>query len=449
MTAQTAMSARWLPGFLQRAATDSLMRNSLYLMISTVSTAGLGYFFWLIAAHNFTKQQIGVGAAVISLCSTISLVTYLGPSAMLIERLPKSEHSSEWTAIFRRTCLATAIVTGLVMAALVLPATLISHNYRVFFAGPSEILIVIASAGTTTLLNLIGFAFIAARRAGRFLSMQTLVSAAKLICVFPLAAFGTVGLVAAWVVSATIGVVVAIVWLVPTMHLGERRNYASHRSAHLPQRVRGRPRQRTRHRSPYSGPSSSYMRRLVGQHLTSVGELTPLLLPVLVVTRLGAEPNAYFYVTWMMGSAFFLVSPAVAIAVFAESVRANARLRDEVTKAMKIIAALLIPAMLVMIVCGRIILGLFGASYAAAGYTLLILLAISAIPDAVSNVATSIWRVSHRLGYAAVLNLGIMVMTLAGAWFLMPPLGITGVGVAWLIAQTAGAVASMTAYTYV
>jgi hypothetical protein len=67
----------------------------------------------------------------------------------------------------------------------------------------------------------------------------------------------------------------------------------------------------------------------------------------------------------------------------------------------------------------------------------------------VSNVATSIWRVSHRLGYAAVLNLGIMVMTLAGAWFLMPPLGITGVGVAWLIAQTGGAVASMTAYTYV
>ena len=42
------------------------------------------------------------------------------------------------------------------------------------------------------------------------------------------------------------------------------------------------------------------------------------------------------------------------------------------------IAVLLAPAMVVMIFGGRFILGLFGASYAAAGYGLLILLAISA-----------------------------------------------------------------------
>ena len=444
------MPVRRLPGLLRRTATDSLTRNSFYLMASTVTTGGLGYFFWIIAAHSFTKQEIGVGAAVISLCSTISLVTYLGPSVMLVERLPKSEHSSKWAATLYRTCSATVIVTAMVMAIAVLPAVLISHNYRSFFAGPSEILIAAACAGTTTLVSLIGYAFIAARRAGRLLSMQTLVSAAKLVCLFPLAAFGAAGLVEAWVVSAAIGIVVAIVWLVPTMGLGRRSNHRSRRSTGSPQGVRGRLRRRARHRRPSNAPSSSYMRRLVGHHLTSAGgALTPLVLPVLVVIRLGAEPNAYFYVTWMMGSVFFLVSPSVATAVFAESVRANASLRNEVAKAMKIIAVLLIPAILVMIAGGRIILGLFGASYAAAGYTLLIVLAISAIPDAISNVAISIWRLSHRLGYAAVLNLGMMVTTLTGAWFLMPPLGITGVGIAWLIAQTLGALASLTAYTHV
>ena len=164
-----AMPVRRLPGLLRRAATDSLARNSFYLMASTVTTGGLGYFFWIIAAHIFTKQEIGVGAAIISLCSTISLVTALGPSVMLVERLPKSEHSSKWAATLYRTCSATAIVTAMVMAIAVLPAVLISHNYRSFFAGPSEILIVAACAGTTTLLDLIGYAFIAARRAGRLL----------------------------------------------------------------------------------------------------------------------------------------------------------------------------------------------------------------------------------------------------------------------------------------
>ena len=447
--AQVALPARWLPGILQRATTDSLVRNSLYLMASTVTTGGLGYLFWIIAAHIFTKQEIGVSSAVISFCSTISLITYLGPSAMLIERLPEREHSPEWTVVFYRTCSATAIVASLVMAA-VLPTILISYSYRSFFAGPTEILLAIASVATTTLLNLIGSAFIAARRAGRYLSLQTLVSVEKLVCLFPLAALGAVGLVEAWVASTAIGIVVAIAWLVPTMGLGKRPNYESRRSIRIPQRVQHRPRKQARHRRRPSVLSRSYIRRLVGQHLISIGgALTPLLLPVLVVTRLGAEPNAYFYVTWMMGSAFFMVSPSVATAVFAEGVRAKASLKNEIAKAMKLIAMLLIPAMLVMIAGGRIILGLFGTSYAAAGYRLLILLAISAIPDAVSNVATAVWRVTYRLEYAAVLNLGIMVIALASAWFLMPSLGITGVGVAWLIAQTWGALASLPAYIHI
>ena len=115
--------------------------------------------------------------------------------------------------------------------------------------------------------------------------------------------------------------------------------------------------------------------------------MTPLVLPVLVVLRLGVTLNAYFYITWMMGAAFFMVSPAVAQAVFAEGVRAGSDLRTAVVKALRLITVLLVPAMAVMIVGGRFILGLFGASYAAAGYGLLILLAISALPDAVSNVA--------------------------------------------------------------
>jgi hypothetical protein len=151
-----------------------------------------------------------------------------------------------------------------------------------------------------------------------------------------------------------------------------------------------------------AGPSAEFLRRLAGQHLTSVGaSVTPVVLPVLVVLRLGVTPNAYFYVTEMLGGVFFMISPSVSVAVFAEGVRTGADLRAVVVKALRVIAVLLAPAIVVMVAGGRLILGLFGASYAAAGY-------------------------------------GILVMTLAGAWVLMPPLGIAGVGVAWLGAQTLG-----------
>jgi hypothetical protein len=451
MMAQLPLPIRRVPGYLHRVRSDSLVRNSLYLMSSTVVTAGLGYLFWALAAHAFTRRDVGIGSAVISLCSTAALLTYLGSSALLIERLPGSERSSKWTAVLVRVCLATAGVTAVATAATV-PVLLTSHDYRLFFSAAPPILVAVVGAAAWTLVNLLGAAFIAARRAGRLLSLQTLISTAKVVFLIPLAAagVGAAGLVEAWVASAVLGVGVGAVWLVPGMQLGRRPGLRPHRRAAVAPESRARQYRRPSHRRTPAPLSSHSVRHLLGQHLTSVGgAVTPLLLPVLVVLRLGVTQNAYFYITWMMGAAFFMVSPSVASAVFAEGVRVRSGLRSAVTKALQVILVLLAPAVAVMIVGGKFILGLFGPSYAAAGYGLLILLAISALPDAVSNVAVVICRVTQRLRYSTVLNLAILFMATIGAWVLMPSLGIEGVGVAWLGAQIIGAIASLPAYAHI
>jgi O-antigen/teichoic acid export membrane protein len=444
--AQTAIRTSRLAGFVQRATSDSLVRNSLYLMASTVTTAGLGYIYWIVCAHVFTKQEVGVSSAVVSMCTTVSLLTYLGPSAMLVEQLPRSEHSPEWTATLYRVCSATTLVTG-VATALVVPPILLSHNYQLFYVGPFAVLIAVLGAAAVTLLNLLCAAFIAARRGLGVLIIQTLVSVAKLLLLFPLARDGAIGLVDTWLISAVLGVIVGIVWMIPQIGLGRKSNYKSHRSAGAVRSARRTRRRPARHRRGRSLPDRVYIRRLVGQHLTSVGGMvTPLLLPVVVVMRLGDASNADFYITWMMGSVFFMVSPSVATAVFAEGVRSGADLRSEVNKALRMIALLLMPTMMMMMIAGRPILMVFGASYAKADYVLLIVFAVSAIPDAVTNVAVSICRVNRRLGYSAGLNLGILVVTLVGGWVLMPRLGVIGAGVAWGGAQTLGAIASLPAY---
>jgi O-antigen/teichoic acid export membrane protein len=445
MMTQTFLTIRWLPGYLHRVRSDSLVRNSLYLMASTVVTAGLGYIFWAFAAHAFTRQEVGIGSAIISLCSTAALFTYLGSFAMLIRRLPPSEHSARWTATLIRVCSVTAMVTAAAIAVAV-PVLRTSSNYRLFFSSAPPILVAVVGASAWTLVNLLGAAFIAARRAGRLLSIQTLVSMAKVLLVFPLAAagIGATGLVDAWVASSALGVIAGAVWLVPQMGLGQRSGLHPRRRETVAPHFQLRLHRRPRHRRGLVPPSGGSVLEWLGQHLTSAGGvLVPLILPILVVLRLGVVQNAYFYITEMMGAAFFMVSPSVAQAVFAEGVRAHSGLRNLVVKALRVIAVLLAPVMAIMILGGRIILRLFGPSYAAAGYALLILLAISAVPDAVSNVAVAVCRVTNRLGYSTALNLGILVMTLGGAWFLMPSLGITGVGVAWLGAQTIGAIASL------
>jgi O-antigen/teichoic acid export membrane protein len=429
------------------ATSDSLVRNSLFLMASTVVTAALGYIFWIITAHMFTSAQVGIASAVISLCSTVALLTYLGSWATLIERLHVYEQSTKWTAILVRICLVTAGITAIATAAAV-PMLAHSKSYGIFFGTLPPMAVAVAGSAAWTLVNLFSAAFIAARRADGLLSIQTLVSVTKLLLVVPMAAagVGATGIVGAWVASSLLGVVVGAIWLLPRLGLGRRPSgLTAHRTTTGQSHRRSH--QRARHRKS-SRTSMSRMKRLIGQHLTSAGgAITPLVLPVLVVLRLGVTLNAYFYITWMIGGVFFMVSPSVAAALFAESVRANTNLRHIVAKAIRIISLILLPAMVVMIAGGRIILGIFGTSYATAGYGLLILLAISAIPDAISNIAVAVFRVTNWLGYSAALNISILITTLAGAWFLMPRLGIAGVGVAWLGAQTFGAIASLPAYT--
>lgn len=450
MLTEEAVARPGLAGFLRRARRDSLIRNSVYLMLSTIITSALGYLFWAAAAHMFPRQDIGIAGAVISLCSTSAMLTYLGPSAMLVEWLPAREGSPRWNRVLVRVCVVTTGVTVAATAAAI-PFLLSSPDYRAFFRAGLPVALALAGAGAWTVVNLIGGAFIAAREAGHLLSMQVVVSLTKLLLVIPAAAWiaGAEGLVAAWAASALLGVCVAAGWLLPRMRLGQPRSQPHRRAAGRPRvspRVSPRRRGPARHRTAplISARSAS---RLAGQHVTSIGgAVAPLCLPVLVVLRLGATQNAYFYITWLVGGIFFMVSPSVAVAVFAEGVRTDGDLRGLVNKALRVTAVLLGPAMVVLVAGGKLILALFGAPYAATGYGLLILLAVSAIPDAVSNIAVAVCRVTSRLVFSAVVNLAIFAVSLAGAWVLLPELGIAGAGVAWLGAQTAGALMSVPVY---
>jgi O-antigen/teichoic acid export membrane protein len=430
-------SLRWARAYVQVARDDSLLRNSLYMMSSTVATAGLGYVFWIVAARVFTTAQVGIASAVISLCSTVALLTYLGPGAMLVERLHTYEEPRAWTAFMVRMCAATAAATA-VLAAVTIPLIAHARGYGSYFSVAGAAVLAVIGAAAWTVVNMYCSAFIAARRADGLFAIQGVVSLLKVLLVVPLCAagLGAPGIVVAWVASSVIGAAAGAFWLLPRIGLGATSAEATGQPRGGRARHARQPRQR-----------ADYLSHLVGQHLTSVGgQMTPLLLPILVVVRLGAGSNAYFYITWMIGSVFFMVSPSISQALFAESVRYDSGLRPTVVKAFRIASFLLIPAMVIMVAGGKLILAIFGQAYVSAGYGLLVLLAISAVPDAVSNVAVAVCRATNRLGYSASINLGILTVAVVSAWLLMPRFGLVGIGIGWLSAQVLGALACIPAF---
>lgn len=415
-----------LPALLQplagRVRLDSLLRNSVYIMGTTMATSLLGFLYWWVAARTYTKADIGLASALIAAMTLASNLSNLGIGPTLVQRLPRRAAGREWSVTLNAGLL-TGLLCGL-LAGIIVVAGLprLSAQFAIIGHKPIYAAIFVLGVPLWTLSTLLDYVFVAQRATGNMLARNIAFSLLKiplLALALLIARIGALGILASWVLAAAAAVLGGLLLLVP--RLGRGYSFA----------LRG-----------FAGQLRAMLSALAGNHFINIGGMAPMyLLPIFVTARLSATQNAYFYITWMLGSLFFMVSPAVASSLFAEGSHVAEGLWRKARASTLIIGALLAPAMAVFLVGGRYILGAFGAGYPQHGRLLLTLLIISAVPDAITNVYVSVLRVRRRLGDAALLNLGMAALTLAMAWLLLPLVGIAGAGWAWLAAQSVGSVA--------
>jgi O-antigen/teichoic acid export membrane protein len=298
---------------------------------------------------------------------------------------------------------------------------LVSPQFAIVGRSAAYAVAFVAGVALTTIGSLEDYVFTAERAADNMFVRNVICAVSKIpLLLIPLllAQAGAFGIFGTWVLAVAIGALAGLA-LVP--RLGR-----SYRPAMWGTR----------------GQVRAMLSSLAGNHVITIGGLAPAyLLPLFVTARLSATENAYFYLTWRLAGIFFMVSPSVAASVAAEGSHARPDLLRTARSGTLIIAALLGPAMLLFLVGGRFIMAAFGPSYARHGLALLVILTLSAVPDAITNVYVAVLRVQQHLRQAALLNMGMGSLTLALAWVLLPVLGIAAAGWAWLAAQSLGSVA--------
>lgn len=390
---------------------DSLARNSVLIMASTVGSSGLGYLFWLLAARQLPQPAIGTATALISAGTVVSMVSNLGIGHMFIQRLPGSD-ALGWSRMLGAGlllgCAATSVAA--VAAIAVLPSLAAGFGFLHGTAGPVALT---ATAVTLTASTLLDYVFVARRASHGMLWRNLALGIGKLLVLLVLIGAGT----HSW------GAVL-VAWVVPSVLV----------TAYTIGSVPHRPRV-----DRLGDQMRAIGQALTGHHLINLAQAGPAaLLPVLVTARLGTDLNAHFYVAWMTASVLFMVSPAVASALYAERTNdSGATLRRATVVVLVVIS---VPA-IVIFLGGGTILALFSPAYAAGGEMLLKILVLAAIPDAITNLAVAHWRSLGRFRRCLRLNLLIAAACLTLTWLWLPGSGIEGAGVAWLTGQGAGAIA--------
>jgi O-antigen/teichoic acid export membrane protein len=408
-TAATAATAAAAPTARKRAreASGRLELGAFALMLTTLTTSGLGIVFWAVAAHLYTPADLGRASAALSSATLLAALAQLNLGNFYARFLPVVTVGRRRMVVlgYAAVALLGAALATVFVAAGLADAVLRSPLDRLALP-PAVAVLALFTVQDAVLLGL---------RAARWVPVENAVfSLLKLVLVALLAgSMPQRGITFAWVAPAAVAVGV-ITWLL--MSRGLRADPAAP-SVRLP-------------------APRALGALLAAEYVTgAVAVAVPQTLPLLVVMFLGAKSNAYFALPWLLSSTLGLLVWNVAGPLLVEASADRSAVPALMRRAVRL--ALLIGGVgaLAEIVVAPYLLQVLGGAYAQEGTLLLRLTALAAPLTAVNMAWAMLTRITGRMRRLVLVELCAGAATLGLTALLLPSLGITGAGVAYLSVQ--------------
>lgn len=385
---------------------DPLYANSIYLMLSTLIMAALGFIFWIIAARLYSTEQIGLATGLISVMGLITGISVLGLNVGLIRYLPKSQNKNQKiNTSFTLVGLTTIIVTCifLMFSKLISPKLTFVHD-NIIMSFIFLIFMIFASLGI-----IIDSIYTAKRKTKYILLKNSIFSVLKIILLFPLVYLGSYGIFSSWMISLIVGFLTIFTILVYKFNYKPKLRF-------------------------YDSIFKKMGKYSFGNYLAGfIGNLPIILIPILILNSLGESSAAYYYISMMIAGLLFAVPQATSNALFAEGSYDETKLRNQIKKAAKIISFILIPAIIITFFLGHYILLIFGSDYASEGTTFLKILTLSAIPFSINKVFEGIFKVKRMVTKLVWVNILGSILIISLVFVFMKSMGLLGIGYGWIL----------------
>ena len=391
----------------KKIMTDTLYLNSLYLMASTFIMAGFGFIFWIIVAHYYSTDSVGIATTVLSVMTLLASLSTVGLNVSLSRFLPKSKtRNALITTAFSVVALTSIITTSIFLAGLtVFSPDLLFLRSNIFYI-ISFIIFVICY----TWELLVDSVFVAYRAASNVFWKSALLSVLKLIFPFFLLMLGAYGIITANAIAMASAVIFSYVVL------KKRFSYVV---------------------KPVI--TFSLLKEMAsfswGSFVAGLLANAPsLLLPVIIINTLSPKYAAYYYIASMIQNILYIIPLATTQTLLTEGAYDEKDLQVNVRKAVISTFLLLIPATLIIVFFGGILLHIFGKSYAADAFQFLQLYSISTVFTAVILIGGAIFRIKHHLEALIFMNLIGAILTI-GYSYAFISYKLVGIGLGWIIGQ--------------
>jgi O-antigen/teichoic acid export membrane protein len=395
-------------GWVFAAFRDPLYRSSYALLVNSAGTTVVGVAYWAVAAHFYSQQVLGRSAALVSALMLVSIFAQLNLGNAIPRFIPHAGRSSgKFIARCYGASSSAALIGGLAFVT-VLPR--LSSQWQ-FVRDSLPLAVAFVVAGVVwQVFTLQDIALLSLRQPVIVPVENFVYGVAKLlmlVCVVSL--LPSTGIFLSWVIPLAV-TVPAVNWLI------FRRYLKDHYRVAVPGGLRAR--------EVVQFVSVDYVGSALAQAYGS-------LLPLLVLSILGATADSSFYIAWTIAAGLGLVASNFGMSLLIEGAAAPHRLADLTRGVLARCLAITSLGAALLVLAGHPILEIYGSKYAAHATTLLGLLAVGTIPSCLVAVAVSLDRIAGEVGRATLTRFILTVLVLSGSWLLVRRMGVDGVALAW------------------
>lgn len=386
---------------------DSLYRNSLFLMASTMTTAIFGFAFWIICARLFPTHDIGIATTIISATALITQFSLLGMKNGLIRFLPGSKDKN----IQINTGYTIVVLASLLLLTLYI-FFLPRLSLKLVFLRENPIYLFLLTIFILSFsLNQIQEGIFVAHRSTGFVFIKSIIwGFMKLVLPFFLVVYGAFGIYSAFAFGSVLS------FLLGLFILYKKQQYKI---------------------APVI--NAAYV-RLVGKYALGdylglfLGEVPYFILPLIIINYIGPSHSAYYYIDMQIATFLYMIPVAVTQSLLAEGSYDETALKQHVKKAAIFIAILVLPAILLTYFFGGYVLAAFKSEYNINGFKFLQLLAIGSVFMAIISLGNAVMHIVKKNHIYMLCNFISAVLIIALS-FKFINLGLIGVGYALLLEQ--------------
>lgn len=394
-----------------RGRPGRLVRNAIALMISSGGTAVIGVVFWGVATHLASAKSIGRATAEIAAMLLLANLAQLSFGSIFERFLPIA---GELTRDFVKRAYVTCVVFGFILAVAYL-ALGFGHSFLPAAFGWRALFVAAVVLWTIFALQdsvMIGL------RASNWVAVENIFFSLAKLALLPVCLWmvSSQGIFLAWTAPVLV-TIIAVTWYLFRFRI----------PAHM-----------SLGQSTEKLPSTRDLIVLAGAQyaalLTSV--FMPSLITLIVIQRLGAVANAHYFLPAMIAVSLNLFIWSIARSFLVEASHEPHALRRHADSAIRALVVVLVPSVILGSIFAPQFLRIFGASYASDGSTLMRMLLLSLLGNAVMVFYSTFAWLDKTVWWMSTRNLLSSVLQLALIFLLIRRLGINAMGIAALASST-------------